>query len=162
MSLSDRILKRFVVYALLWLVFMAVLFFPGLVCAQGVTWFKLGQADIQWDMAIDLENGDPIPEGVTAKYRVYVAPEGEKPNLRLLGETEELTFTIGVPGEGRWIVGVSSVRYEMVDDVLTEINESEINWSDTDGEWTPEPFGFDFHFELRAPKNLHRVNGGGS
>lgn len=162
MSLGKSMVKRFLIYALLWLVFMAALFFGGIDICEAVTWHKLGEADVQWDVVVTLDNGDPIPAGVTVKYRVYLAPEGDKPNLSLLGETDQLEFTIGVPGEGLWIAGVSAVRYEMVDGVLTEINESEINWSDEDGEWTPEPFGFDFHFELRSPKNLHKVEGGGS
>lgn len=119
-------------------VFLALTIMCGAVHAQ-MTWHTPNQSTIGWDATPDTR---PIT------YKVYLTTSGNKANPTLLGSTTDLTYTITFPQMGGfYITGVSSV----VDFGGANESESSINWSDVDGESTPEPFGWEVIF---APDNL--------
>lgn len=109
-----------------------------LLCAApafALDWFYPNQQTIAWDSA---------GNGLT--YNVYLCEYSHYESKVLLGNTSEITYVVTVPRDGKqYIVGVTSVMNEY---------ESEINWSDTNGESTPEPFGF---MTLAPPMNLRRI-----
>lgn len=122
--------------------------------AEAVEWKALNQATVEWEAVSANEAGDPLPAGDTVKYRVYLAnavTDPDKTNAVLLGETDQLEYILTLNTEGRFVVGVSAVRY---DDAGTELEESAINWSDVNGEATPNPFGFEHYLKPAVPKNL--------
>lgn len=57
-------------------------------------------------------------------YRVYLKPAAGGDEI-LIGETEATQYTATMPGEGRWYIGVESVR--VVDG--EEVGKSAISWS---------------------------------
>lgn len=140
-------MKRF------WLLMLIVLtvVFTGWF-AQAQQWTTANQATIAWNATTTLENGDPLPEGAIIKYYVYLKKSGEAGDGERKGITEGLQYTITFTEEGKYIVGVSAARYE--GDQL--VQESTINWSDTNGESTPNPFGFTY-FDRPAPPLQFRI-----
>lgn len=127
------------------LLFMCLIFSIPL---NAQTWLTANQVTIGWDAVDTLNNGAPLPMGTIAKYKVYIKTENGTPIE--IEETDLLQSTITFTIEGNWFVGVSSVRY--VDGKLT--NESPINWSNVNGESTPDPFGLRFYQNLEPPKGL--------
>lgn len=122
--------------------------------AGAIDWKKTNQATVAWDAVTVLEDGTALPADDVVKYRVYLANEKtdpDKANPALLGETDLLEYTITLNTEGRFWVGVQSVRY---DSAGVELEVSTINWSDTNGEYTPNPFGIFHHVPPGKPKNL--------
>jgi hypothetical protein len=131
---------------------LAGLIFSGPVLA--VEWKKTNQATVAWDAVTTLADGMPIPAGDVVKYRVYLAnhqTDPDKANPALLGETDLLDYTITLNTEGRFVVGVQTVRY---DGAGVELEVSTINWSDVNGEETPNPFGIFHHIPPGRVKNL--------
>lgn len=116
-----------------------LLLIVGLALAQ--TWHKADSAIVAWDEVTTLETATgpvPLPAGDMITYRVHLQPQGGEPTV--LGETEALTYTVQLPAEGRWLAGVSALRW--VDGEL--VGESEVSWSD--GEHAaPAPWGLRFH-----------------
>jgi hypothetical protein len=132
------------------LLFVVVIVFALAFNANAVEWRTANQATIAWDAVTTFEAGDPIPENHVIRYRVYIKPDGaETPGL--LGETDTLQFIVTLAAEGRFIVGVQSVRY---DENNIELSTSEINWSDVNGEATPNPFGLVYWLSPAVPINL--------
>jgi hypothetical protein len=137
--------------------FLILVLTLGLVLpANAIDWHTANQVTIAWDAyATDLQPGDKIT------YKVYSKklPNGEE---KLLKEFTGLTATITFISEGRYIVGVSTVRGVdengdgNFDPATEQILESEINWSDTNGENTPNPFGLRYFVNPGNPKNLRR------
>ena len=118
--------------------------------AHAVEWKTMNQATVDWDAVTALISGAPVPENNSIKYRVYL-DKGDKANPQVLGDTDQLQYTITLNEEGRFIVGVSAVRF---DENGTEIGESEINWSDVNGGGTPNPFGFVHYLKPASPGGL--------
>jgi hypothetical protein len=119
-----------------------------------VEWRSTNQATIAWDAVTTLDDGSALPAGHTVKYRVYLSnavTDPEKSNPALLGETDQLEYTITLNTEGKYYAGVQSVRY---DENTVEVGTSVINWSDTNGEMTPNPFGLIHYLPPAAPVNL--------
>jgi len=84
---------------------------PGIVLAQ--TWHPTNQITMAWDT---VENA--------TKYKVYTkAVDGS--NIVLKAETVETTYTYTFTEEGRYFLGVQSIR-----EVDSEVLESTISWSD--------------------------------
>ena len=122
--------------------------------AAAIDWHTANQVTIAWDAyTTDIQPGDKIT------YKVYSKklPNGEEISL---GEFSELSATVTFTSEGRYIVGVSTVRGVDEDgngafDPATEQTlESEINWSDTNGDYTPVPFGLRYFINPGQAKNL--------
>ena len=141
-----RKLKTLVITAIL-----IILFAPY---AGSLEWKATNQATIAWDQVTTLENGDPLPANNTIKYRVYLAnavTDSDKTNPALLGEIDQLQYTLTLNSEGKYFVGVQSVRY---DENALEIEVSTVNWSDVNGAMTPNPFGLVHYLPPAAPANL--------
>jgi hypothetical protein len=123
-------------------------------CASSVEWKATNQATAAWDAVITLEGGDPLPASHTVKYRVYLSnaiTDPDKANPALLGETDQLQFVITLNAEGKYFVGVQSVRY---DESAVEVSASSVNWSDVNGAATPNPFGLVHYLFPASPLNL--------
>jgi len=106
------------------------------------------QGTVAWNATTTLENGDPIPEGSTVEYGVWTRNEAGVENR--VGTTSELQFTFTFVEEGKYVVGVSSKR--MVNGEM--VGESATNWSDVNGESTPNPFGFTYYSNPAPPVGL--------
>ena len=122
--------------------------------ANAIEWTTANEKTIAWDAPTTLADGEPIPANHTLKYRVYLAnfaTDPDKTNPALLGETDQLSYSIVLNTEGKYIAGVQTVRY---DENNIEISISDINWSDVNGEYTPNPFGIMHFIPTEMPKNL--------
>ncbi|MHC4537465.1 MAG: hypothetical protein ACYS6K_26290, partial [Planctomycetota bacterium] len=108
--------------------------------AHALEWRSTNQATISWDPVTTLVNGDPIPATDLIRYRIYLKESGTTAEL-FVDEIGFSTYTITLSTEGKYIVGIQAVRY---DSAGVEVGESEINWSDVNGEATPNPFGLVF------------------
>jgi len=117
-------------------------------------WKDTNQVTIAWDQVTTLSDNSMLPAGHSLKYKIYLAnavTDPDKTNPAELGETDQLNYTITLNVEGKYLVGVSTTRY---DETGAFLNESEINWSDVNGESTPDPFGLRHWFRAAVPKNL--------
>lgn len=135
-------MKKFLVVSFVFaLVFGAVL----VPAPPAQDWRVTNQATVAWDAPTTLESGDPIPAEDTLKYEVWIIREadvGDSTKAVFIEETDQLQSTITFAEEGRWFVGVVSVRYPMGE---TEgIRATTINWSNENGDATPNPFGIKY------------------
>jgi hypothetical protein len=122
-------------------------------CASSVEWKATNQATVAWDAVTTIEGGDPLPANNTVKYRVYLSnaiTDPDKANPALLGETDQLQYVLTLNSEGKYFVGVQSVRY----DNAVEVSVSSVNWSNVNGAATPNPFGLVHYAPPAAPANL--------
>ena len=93
------------------IILLIVLLFVPVAWAQ--TWHPTNQITMAWDAATN-----------ATKYKVYTkAPDGT--NIVLKAEVTETTYTYTFTEEGRYFLGVQSIR-----EVDTEVLESTISWSD--------------------------------
>jgi hypothetical protein len=102
------------------------------------------QITIAWDPVISLADGSPIPAGDVITYEIFNPDE-------LIGETTELQYTVTFDHEGEYIVGVRTKRQVTS---TGDIVYSEINYSDQNGESTPDPFVVRFIKPVQMAKNL--------
>ena len=108
--------------------------------AYALEWVSPTQDTIAWDAVV----GDNV------SYRVYVAPYGDYETKVFQADTQDVLFFVTLPERaGKYVVGISTV----LDLGTPEEDESEINWSDVNGESTPVPFGYRL---FGAPLNLRR------
>jgi hypothetical protein len=130
-----KVLKMMIIIA----VFLIA--FAGL--ANAVDWQTANQVTVAWDAV------PPIQPTDTISYIVYT--RFEDGSNQSSGEEVMITqATITFSVEGKYHVGVATKR--VVED--GEILISDINWSDTDGEFTPNPFGIKFYVKPNMPKGL--------
>ena len=102
------------------------------------------QITIAWDPVTQLTDGSPIPAGDVITYEIFKADE-------LIGETAELQYTVTFDQEGEYKVGVRTKRQVAS---TGDIVYSEINYSDQNGESTPNPFVVRFIKPVQMAKNL--------
>jgi hypothetical protein len=122
-------------------ILIAVLIVLMLPFLLGQTVHYTNQATILWDPVTPL-GGDTI------EYEVFWDDGSGEVSLGLTNLTEySITFTV----EGTYKVGVRTVR-TIVD--TGDVYYSDINWSDVNGEWTPDPFVIRFHVPPDAPRGL--------
>jgi len=112
------------------LTMVMVLFFGMTV--QAIEWHTANQITVAWDANPDVTAPDVLKYGVYTK----MLPNGEPV---LLHEQDTTVVTITFQAEGRYIIGVTSIRY--VGSATGERLESVVNWSDENGVNTPVPFG---------------------
>ena len=120
-------------------------------------WKTTNQATVEWDIKTDIVPGTPIPAGNEIRYNVYLAnsitdPDHANPVKLTTEPITATSFLVTLGGEGKYHVGVSAVRYdngELVD-------ESSINWSDVNGEATPNPFGIRYYVPMSNVKGLRK------
>ena len=108
-------------------------------------WQTANQVTVAWDPSEKIADTDVI------SYILYFKIVGTDIPI-LAGETADLEFIFTFVDEGKYYLGVSSKRLVADGETL----ESEINWSDVNGESTPNPFGVKFYVKPGQPKNLHR------
>lgn len=111
----------------------------------GQTVVYTNSAVVTWDNATTYTDGIPFQPGDIISYEVVITRPGNKANFTILGEVPAGPFTVTVPQEGDWLVGVRTVRV-----VGTERLISDFLWSDG----TPNPFVLRFYKGPGAPKNL--------
>ena len=113
----------------------ALVLFAGIASAQEWEPVYCNQLTIGWNAVSTLANGDPIPAEDSVEYEVSLMklPDGEPV---VLGRTATLNYVVTIPDEGEYIVAVAAVR--LCADGTESV--SELNWSNVDGESTPNPF----------------------
>jgi len=114
-------------HALIIILLMVVFFFSN---AEAISWKNTNQITVAWDAVTTLnKNGEtePIPTNSTISYNVYVAPFTDKDSKIKAGDTSDLQFTLTLENEGKYLVGVQSVRKNTNG---TKLSESAIGWSD--------------------------------
>ncbi len=125
--------------------FLSLLFLTVVATSgQAQDWRRTDQATVAWDPVTTLVTGDPIPTTDTVKYEVWRVREALKddPNAPIyIEETDQAQYTITFTEEGKWFVGIVSVRYvNGVDRVRGET----ISWS-WDVAVAPSPFGIVYY-----------------
>jgi len=132
-----------------------VLPFSAAVIAQ--TWHTANQSTVAWDAVTTNTNGDPIPEGETVKYDVYLSnalTDLDKANpVKVADSIVETRYTVTLNTEGHYFVGVQAERWQS--DTLIEA--STISWSDNplvaqDG----VDFGIRYYLPPARPTGLRR------
>lgn len=123
--------------------------------ASAIDWKTTNQATVAWNAVETLIDGSPLPAGSIIKYEVYLAnattdPQKTNPVKLTDPAISELEYTLTLNSEGKYFVGVCAVRF----DGEIEVGRSEINWSDINGEQTPNPFGLIHYFSPAIPTNL--------
>ena len=129
------------------LITLVLVFFIFLVSASAITWHTANQITVEWDANTVVVAPDVLRYGVYRK----VLPDGSPV---LLHEQDSTVVTITFQAEGRYIVGITSVRY--IGSIDGERIESVINWSDINGENTPNPFGASYYIIPDPPLNLRK------
>ena len=119
--------------------------------ALGATaWTVANQSTVRWDAVTKLANDTPIPAGDTVAYRVFTKKDGVAGDGTQVTETAELQYTITFPDEGRWLVGIQSVRAPQANP--TDLQRSIVVWSDNaDPLLVPVPFGFIYYLTPAEP-----------
>ena len=122
--------------------------------ANAQNWISTNQSTVSWDATTDLV-GNPIPPNDSISYRVYLKKMPNGPEV-VVDDTDQLQYTITFGVEGRYIVGVQTVR---VPENETEEVLSSITWSDsTDVVAVPNPFGIVYFESPLNPKGFIPVN----
>jgi hypothetical protein len=135
-------------YAVLLAVLM-VLAFAAMAEAQTVV--TANQVTVAWDAVSPIEAGDVMSYEV---FRARLPLSGDRQNPAAhekLGSTPSLQYTVTFNAEGRYIIGVRTVRNVNGTGTFTY---SDINWSDDNGEGTPVPFVIEFYVRPGAPLDL--------
>jgi len=114
-----------------------------------ITWHTANQITVAWDAVTTVTAPDILKYGVYTKMLPGDATV-------FLGEQDGLSAVITFEIEGKYIIGVTSVRYVDVGTPEEKRLESEINWSDENGENTPDPFGSSYYITPGPPKNLRK------
>ncbi len=115
--------------------------------AGAVTWHTANQITVAWDANTTVIAPDILKYGVYTK----MLPDGSPV---LLHEQDTTVVTITFQAEGRYIIGITSVRY--IGSIDGERLESVVNWSDVNGENTPDPFGASYYIVPNPPLNLRK------
>jgi len=132
----------------LFLAMMLVLAMVGMANAQ--TWYTANQETVAWDAVA------PIATGDTIKYQVYTRQDTTSAGVMVGTETTETQLTISFPAEGRYYIGVETVRYPAGE---TAGMRSETKaWSNVAADCaTAGPFGIKYFVNPGATKNLRDV-----
>ena len=122
--------------------------------AFAIDWHTANQITIHWDATTTLADGTPILATDTIMYGIYIR-EKSGTESKLL-ETSDTVYTHTFTQEGQYIIGVSTVRYVEYGTENEIREESEVNWSDVNGEATPDPFGLRYAISPVNPINLRK------
>ena len=130
----------------------SILFLSTFSYAQ-TNWTVANQATFGWNEVTALFDGTVIPDGDVISYNAYLRADGDTGDGTLAGNTANAEFTITFPSEGKWIVGVQTVRAIGGDE--TNVLESIVIWSDSeDTTYVPSPFGFIYYIAPNAITGL--------
>ena len=128
-------MKRLVFAALLVLAMFAS-------TAQTVVY--VNSAVVEWDAVTTAVDGSPVPASEIS-YQAVIAKPADKNNFTILGETQAVVFTVTLPSEGTWVVGVRAIRTVGTDRIM-----SAFLWSDE----TTDPFVLLYLKAPAVPENL--------
>jgi len=132
------------IYFLICLI-ISVFLFVGV--SGAVEWHTANQITVEWNAVTTVAAPDVLKYGVYTRMLPNAEPV-------LLNEQDTTAVTITFEAEGKYIIGVSTIRYVNQGTPEEQRLESEINWSDTNGESTPNPFGSSYYITPVGPKNL--------
>jgi hypothetical protein len=127
-------------------IIMLVLLIAGLASAQ--TWHTANQQTVAWDAVTEKTDGTPL-DPAEVSYRVYMYNAVSDPNHAApvkLGDTAETQYLITLGVEGKYFVGVSTIRT-----VDGEEIESEIAWSSDPA----YDFGIRYYLAGKKPGGLN-------
>ena len=128
---------------------VSVFFFFWVKASHAIEWHTADNVRIAWDADTEIKAPDVLAYGVYTK----MLPNGPPVFVK---EVEMPTVVIQFTTEGRYVVGISTIRYidkGAADEVRLE---SEVNWSDVNGVSTPNPFGASYYIIPNPPSNLHK------
>lgn len=128
----------------------AVLLLLAPVVALAQTWYTANQATVAWDPVA------PIATGDTVKYQVYTKVGATGAPVKVGGEITATQLAITFSVEGRYFIGVETVRYPTGETV--GIRSDRIAWSDIATDCSAAgPFGIVYYVSPGAPKGLRSV-----
>lgn len=93
--------------------------------ALAQTWYPANQKAIAWDPVTTMGGGAPLPAGSTVEYKIWIKGLVQT-TPALLGQTDKTEYTVSFTNEGKYFVGVQTVRLE----AGAIVAESDISWSD--------------------------------
>jgi len=120
--------------------------------ANAQQWVSVNQLTIAWDAVVPLESTDSISYYIYTKFVSTQEQLGsiDTPNGTALQETANLQATISFQTEGKYILGVATKRTLSDGTIMVSV----INWSDENGDATPNPFGVIYYVPPDPPLNL--------
>jgi hypothetical protein len=109
-----------------------IVFFLVSICtsAHSQEWHVANQATITWDAVAVLSDGSAIPTDNLVEYRVWLVnadTDPDKANPVRVGTTSETLYVVTLNVEGRFFVGLQTLR-KSSDGTL--LGESGIGWTD--------------------------------
>lgn len=121
-------------------------------------WHTTNQATITWDAVTGAEEGAPYPETDVIEYRVWLSnaiTDPDKTNPVEIGITAELVYVVTLNVEGRFLVGLQTIRKQQQGSELVLLGESEIGWSD-DPEIVADGriFGLQYYLSPPPPRGV--------
>lgn len=128
------------------LLFLAICMVFIFACVTAQTIHYVTEADISWDAVTELSDGTPIPPEDTVEYEVWLRDTALVETL--LTTISTTIYHLVLPGVDTYTVGVSTKRTAQGG----EVTYSEINWSDVNGVFTPNPFVYAHPSQQVAPK----------
>ena len=121
-----------------------ILLLPVMALAQ--TWVTANQGTVAWDAVAPIATGDVI------KYQVYTRPDLTSAGAKVGTEITATQLTITFPSEGKYYVGVQTLRYPTGE---TSAVTSAIGWSSDPAVCSPAgPFGFKYFVIPGVIKNM--------
>ena len=97
-----------------------------------INWVTANQATVEWDaVSVDVD-GDPVPGGTHAEYKVWMVNKITDPNKTNpveLTQTVNTQYTVTLNAKGSYLIGLSTVHIETsTGEVLGE--SQTLSWSD--------------------------------
>ena len=138
---------------------IVLLMFFWTVQVNGQEWHTANQITISWDAVTEMQGGIAIPETDIIEYKVHLAnatTDPDKTNPVEIGTTAETTYTITLNTEGKFFVGLQTLR---MTSNRTFIAESIIGWTD-DPEIAKDGniFGLRYFMPPLPPYNVRVTN----
>lgn len=118
--------------------------------AQAQTWHTANQGAVAWDAVAKIQPTDTI------KYQVYVRSDLVSAGQPVGGEITATQQAVSFSTEGRYYVGVKSIRY--VEGESAGIPSATTAWSNNAADCAAAgPFGFAYFVAPPTPGGLRRV-----
>lgn len=99
------------------------------------SWHTANQVTVSWDPVTTLGNDTSLPEGSIIKYELFMAnmiTDPNKTNPASIGITDQTSYTLTLNVEGRFLLGIKTLRYVLEADGVTEtlVESSDYGWTD--------------------------------
>jgi hypothetical protein len=121
---------------------LLLVFLLPLLLAQTIVYYDI--VPIMWDAV-------PPMAGSLITYEIVRAPETDPLAVEVVDETTEVFYDVPLVIEGDWIVGVRTVRTIIA---TNDRYTAPINWSNINGDSTPDPFIARYYELPEKVKNL--------